>query len=350
MIRIGTLLENLDSARAELVYAHMVYKHASMGLKASLLGASGYAGGELLRLLRYHPAMTVTAYGAKAHVGAPIGDVHPHLGGDDDRFIELTSAARTPADVCFSCMPSGALEALVPDVEAPLIIDLADDHRASSEWTYGLTEHARAEIAGALRVANPGCYPTASLIGLVPFVRAGAIAGPVIVDAMSGISGAGKNLDDEMSFSALHGNVRAYGTTNHRHIPEIETGLSMFGGSQMTVSFTPHLVPMARGLLVTARAPITNEIDDSAALEVLRDEYAKETFISVQERWPSTKSVLGTNHAVVSARVDQRAGLLIVSVAIDNLGKGAAGQALQNANVALGLEEILGLERLAVWP
>lgn len=321
-----------------------------MGLRASVLGASGYAGGELLRLLDGHPAIGVTAYGAKAKTGAAVIEVHPHLRGAHDAFVEILSAARSPADVCFSCMPSGSLERVVSEIQAPLIIDLSDDNRDSPAWTYGLTEHARDEIGASMRVANPGCYPTASLLGLVPFVRVAAIKGPVVIDAMSGVSGAGKGLGDAMSFSALHGSVTAYGTTTHRHVPEIEDGLVSFGGSSMTVSFTPHLVPMARGLLTTARAPLAIDLDDAIALEVLRTSYAEEPFVSVSEGWPSTKSVLGTNHAVISARVDARAGLLIVSVAIDNLGKGAAGQALQNANVALGLEEPLGLDQVAVWP
>jgi N-acetyl-gamma-glutamyl-phosphate reductase len=174
--------------------------------------------------------------------------------------------------------------------------------------------------------------------------------GPVVVDAMSGVSGAGKGLDDNLSFSALHGSATAYGSINHRHRAEIERGLARLGGAELTVSFTPHLVPMARGLLVTARAPMTSPIDDSAALSVLSDSYGSEPFVSITPEWPSTKSVLGTNRALVSARVDERAGLLIVSAAIDNLGKGAAGQALQNANIILGLDEQLGLESVAVWP
>lgn len=329
-----------------------MYKYALMGLQAGILGASGYAGGELLRLLAAHPAISVAAAGARGQVGAPVGAVNPNLlEGWGEPFVGIEDALRTRADVWFSCMPAGALAALTDRIEASLLIDLSGDHRSSPGWTYGLTEHAREAVVGSSQIANPGCYPTATLLGLVPFVRAGVIDGPVVVDAMSGVSGAGKGLDDSMSFSALHGGVGAYGPTEHRHVREIERGLESFGGrGQLTVSFTPHLVPMARGLLVTARAPLSSTIQDDDALGILEAAYATEAFVTVTRDWPATKAVAGTNRALVSARVDRRTGLLVVSAAIDNLGKGAAGQALQNANVALGLDEALGLEHVAVWP
>lgn len=322
-----------------------------MGFKANVLGASGYAGGELLRLLEGHPAIEVVGAGALSQAGTAVSGVHPHLvGAYPEVFVPLEEAARLPADVCFSCLPSGALSGLEGAIEADLVIDLSDDHRADDTWTYGLPEFARSEVADARAIANPGCYPTASLLGLVPFVRSGVVEGPIVIDALSGVSGAGKGLGDAMSFSALHGSATAYGATTHRHVPEIERGLAAFGGSDLTISFTPHLVPMARGLLVTARAALTDAADDDAMLAVLNDAYDTEPFVSAIADWPSTKSVQGTNRAIVSPRVDARAGLLVVSVAIDNLGKGAAGQALQNANVALGLDETLGLEQIAIWP
>lgn len=339
----------MTSEPTAYAYPQMLYKYAPMGLKASVLGASGYAGGELMRLLHAHPAIAVVGAGALSQAGAGVPGVHPHLldTGHGD-FVGLEDAARLPVDVCFSCMPSGALGAL--EIEAAIVVDLSDDHRASDGWTYGLTEFARAEVATARSIANPGCYPTASLLGLIPFAEAGVIEGPIVIDALSGVSGAGKGLGDPMSFAALHGSATAYGATTHRHVPEIERGLASFGGAELTVSFTPHLVPMARGLLVTARARLTTTTDDTAMLGVLHDAYNTEAFVSVTPDWPSTKSVHGTNRAVVSARVDARSDLLVVSVAIDNLGKGAAGQALQNANLALGLGETSGLEQIAIWP
>lgn len=320
-----------------------------MGFTAGVLGASGYTGGEIVRLLAGHPALTVVTCGAHSHAGEPIADVQPHLrGATDDGFVALSEAAAAPVDVCFSCLPTGALAGL--DVVAEVVIDLSDEHRADAEWTYGLVEHARDAIAGAKLVANPGCYPTAALLCLIPFARAGLITGPIVIDAMSGVSGAGRVADDAFSFSSLHGSVGAYGTTAHRHVPEMEAGLARYGSCSATVSFTPHLVPTVRGLLVTARARLGTSLSDVEAIDVLRDAYADERFVTVVDDWPATKSVVGTNRALVSARVDERAGFLIASAAIDNLGKGAAGQAIQNANVTLGLDEAAGLEALAAWP
>ena len=330
----------------------MVYKDAPMGLTASVLGASGYTGAELLRLLAGHPALAVEVAGARSHAGSAVGDVHPHLRAHlSGTFVTPAEAAAHSADVCFSCLPSGALTEILDDVAAPIVVDLSGDHRATFGWTYGLVEHARADLPSATRIANPGCYPTAALLCLVPFARADVIGDPIVVDALSGVSGAGTSLDETHLFSALHGSASAYGSTTHRHVPEIERGLTTFAATSATVSFTPHLVPMARGLLVTARAPLTTSaLDDDSALDVLRAAYANELFISVIEQWPSTKAVVGTNRALISARVDVRAGMLVASAAIDNLGKGAAGQAIQNANLALSLDEGSGLEAIATWP
>ncbi len=333
------------------IYAPSVYKYSPMGLTVNVLGASGYTAAELLRLLADHPALTVASTGAAGNAGRDVGAVHPHLEGAASGVLaSVAEAARAPADVCFSCLPSTALAEIVDEVAAETVIDLSDDHRGAPGWVYGLVEHARAQTSGATRIANPGCYPTATLLCLVPFARSGVIGSPVVVDALSGVSGAGKNLDEAYLFSALHGSASAYGTTTHRHVVEMENGLSLFGGATATVSFTPHLVPMARGLVVTARAPLSTPLDDAGALTLLRDAYANEPFVSVVDHWPATKPVVGTNRALVSARVDDRAGMLIASAAIDNLGKGAAGQAIQNANVALGLDEISGLDRIATWP
>ena len=323
-----------------------------MAQSAVVLGASGYAGGELVRLLAAHPALEPVAASGEASAGAPLDAVQPQLTGACSLRLDTTAdAAAAPADVCFSCLPSGGLGPHLDRVTAPVVIDLADDFRHQPGWAYGLSELARAEVAGANRISNPGCYPTAALVCLVPFARAGVIEGPVVIDALSGVSGAGRRALEHLSFGAASANATAYGTTEHRHISEIERGLQIHSGLSLTVSFTPHLVPLARGLLVTARAPLTTTaLDDERALEVLRDAYAHEPFVHVLAGWPSTKPLTGSNHAHVSARVDRRSGLLVCSAALDNLGKGAAGQALQNANLALGLGETLGLESLGVWP
>jgi len=322
-----------------------------MGATATVLGASGYSGGEVVRILAGHPAIELAVAAGDAHSGRRLDEVHPQLAGAwDGELVAVGDALAEPYDVVFSCLPSGVLSPVVEDAAAEVIVDLADDFRADASWAYGLTEWARPAVSAARRIANPGCYPTAALLCLLPFAAAGAISGPVIVDAISGVSGAGRRASDHLSFGTISAGVVAYGSTNHRHVPEIERGLARLGGLEATVSFTPHLAPMARGLLVTARAVLETELTDEAALEVLRERYEDEPFIEVRPEWPGTKSLTGSNRAHVSARIDGRNGLLIASAAIDNLGKGAAGQAVQNANLALGIDELAGLESYGVWP
>lgn len=326
----------------------MLYKYAPMTARAAVLGASGYAGGELLRLVAGHRALQVVALGAERSAGRAATDVHPHLHDAGlPPITSVTAAVAIAADVCFSALPSGALGAIERQIAAPIVVDLSDDHRADPEWVYGLPEIGREPLRGVRRVANPGCYPTAALLALVPFARESLITGPVVIDAMSGVSGAGKNVDESFLFASLHGSATAYGSTRHRHVPEMERVLSAHGEGQIAVSFTPHLVPMARGLLATCRAPWLGNSDPD---EILHDTYAKEPFVHVTESWPSTKAVAGTNLALIHATLDRENDLLVVSCAIDNLGKGAAGQAIQNANIALDLEETLGLEQVAAWP
>lgn len=320
-----------------------------MGTTATILGATGYSGGELLRLLAGHPAIDVLAVAGGTRAGAPAEEALPHLAGTAPaNVVTLEEGLATGADVCFSCLPSGVLP--IEAVDAEIVVDLSDDHRDDDDWVYGLTEFNRGDLSGATFVANPGCYPTASLLCLVPFIAAGLVDGPVVIDALSGVSGAGRNADDRLSFATAFGNSTAYGSVDHRHVHEIERSLGRIAGAEPVVSFTPHLASMSRGLLVTARACLTKELTDEEALAVLEKTYGQEPFVQVVAGWPSTKAVTGSNHAHVSARVDRRAGFLVASAAIDNLGKGAAGQALQNANVCLGLDETSGLQGLGVWP
>lgn len=320
-----------------------------MGASVAVLGASGYAGGELLRLLAAHPALTVSSAAASSRAGEPVAAVHPHLAGIFDLDLVAAADVVSGVDVCFSCLPHGVLPELLDGIDVGVLVDLADDFRGDASWTYGLPELDRSAHEGATRISNPGCYPTAALLCLAPLARAGLIGSAIVVDAMSGVSGAGRTPRDGLLFSTLDGSVAAYGDVHHRHVPEMERGLTRFGGIEATVSFTPHLVPTTRGLLVTARAPwLGGDGDDP--LDVLRAAYRGEPFVEVMEGWPSTKAVAGTNRAHVSSRIDARNGLVICSAAIDNLGKGAAGQAIQNANLALGLEETLGLEVVAAWP
>ncbi|MDQ4065792.1 MAG: N-acetyl-gamma-glutamyl-phosphate reductase, partial [Actinomycetota bacterium] len=244
----------------------------------------------------------------------------------------------------------GVFAALGSRANARVVVDLSGDHRSDDSWVYGVTEFARADLSDADRVANPGCYPTAALLALIPFFRESLITGPVIVDALSGVSGAGRTTAEDLGFSEMHANMRAYGSTTHRHVAEMERHLARFGTVDARVSFTPHLVPMARGLLVTVRAALAEDVDDSHALEVLHEAYRDEPFVRVTDQWPQTKWVTGSNAAVVSARVDASIGMLVASAAIGNLGKGAAGQAIQNANLMLGLDETSGLSADGMWP
>lgn len=321
-----------------------------MAASAVVLGASGYAGGEVLRLLARHPAIEVTAASAASRAGAAVTEILPHLRGLTSLELgPLDEVASVEADVCISCLPHGAFPDQLPHVRADVIVDLGDDFRADGAWVYGLPELRR--VPAAKRIANPGCYPTAALLCVAPFVRAGLADGPVVIDAISGVSGAGRSPKDPLLFANLDGGVSAYGSTDHKHVAEIERGLSGEAGSDVLVSFTPHLAPMSRGLLVTARVPISDSTFGSQdALDMLRNAYSDEPFVHVLEGWPATKAVAGTNLAHVSARVDARTSYLVCSAAIDNLGKGAAGQAIQNVNIALGLEETTGLEAIAVWP
>ena len=320
-----------------------------MGLQATVLGASGYSGAELLRLLAAHPAIGVAAAAAHSRAGEPIAGVLPHLSGLEGRLLTIDEALSISADIVFSCLPGGEIGDRLSSLEG-LVVDLSDDHRADAEWVYGLTEFARPEVVEATRIANPGCYPTATLLGAIPFARAGLIEAPIVVDSMSGVSGAGRKAADRLLHANVEGSVAPYGDIPHRHVAEMERYLKAFGGLETTISFTPHLVPMARGLVSTVRGRLTRKLSGAAAIEILRDAYAEEPFVTVIDEWPASKAVSGSNGALVTARVDDRSGWLIASVAIDNLGKGAAGQALQNANVALGLDEEAGLAAIGVWP
>ena len=302
----------------------------------------------MLRLLAGHPTFEVVAASAARRAGQAMEAVLPHLRGTPGAFVSTAEALSTRADVCFSCLPSGSEVARSAD--SPLVIDLADTHRADPAWTYGLPEMNRSAIRDAGRVANPGCYPTAVQLALVPFVRAGVVGDEAIVDAVSGVSGAGRRDEDRLLFSNLAGDMTAYGSGVHRHVPEMETGLARYGGADVKVSFTPHLAPIARGLLATCRMRLTTALDDDGALSVMADAYADERFITVSPAWPAPKAVTGTNRVHLSARVDNRTGWLIASAALDNLGKGAAGQAIQNANLAAGLPETMGLGAVGVWP
>lgn len=337
-------------------------------LRAAVLGGSGFAGAELLRLLAAHPDIGVVAATGDSQAGHPVGETYPSLAA---AYPNLVYQAWSPAlvegaDVVFCALPHGASQVLVPDMRGTVgvIVDLAADFRlrdaaAYPAWygeehrcpelltaaVHGIPELTRGVLAKATLVAAAGCYVTAAALALAPLVAGGIIVPTgVVVDAASGVSGAGRAPKASTHFNAVDEDFTAYGLLNHRHTPEIEQAT----GAQ--VLFTPHLAPMNRGILATCYArpgPLASAPDPLAALA---DAYAGEPFVVVSERSPSTKATLGSNCAHLTARFDPRTGWIVVLAALDNLTKGAAGQAIQCANIALGLDEAAGLPTTGVYP
>lgn len=333
-------------------------------MKAGVVGASGYAGVELLRLLAAHPHIDLVVATAGGAAGQRAAAHTPSLAAAYPRLVfEATDpASLTGLDVVFLALPHGESQRLVPQLDGPLVVDLAADFRlkdpaAYPQWygeahgapelletfVYGLPELTRAELRGARRVAVPGCYPTAVALALAPFT--GALDGAaVIVDAASGVSGAGRATSDGLHFGAVDEDFRAYGLLTHRHTPEMEQVLGC------SVLFTPHLAPMTRGILATCYARPGADLTTADSMAILHDAYDEEAFVVVSDDLPSTKSTSGSNCAHVHARVDERTGWLLVLCALDNLVKGAAGQAIQCANIALGLDEGVGLPTAGMYP
>jgi N-acetyl-gamma-glutamyl-phosphate reductase len=334
-------------------------------IDALILGASGYVGGELLRCLAAHPHIRPTLLVGDSDAGKPVADVHPHLAlaYPDAQIRQFDPAMLADAGLVFAALPHGKSQELAPAIlaaEVPFVdlgadfrLDTAEDyaawygepHTASDllpEFIYGIPEFNRAAIADARAVAAAGCYATAAILALKPLADAGLIQpGTITVDGLSGVSGAGKAPTAKTHFDSVHGSIGAYGLLTHRHTGEMEM---MIG---QDVLFTPHLVPMDRGLLVTAYGQATGTTDP---LETLAAAYAGEPFIRVSESPPATKALAGTNAAHLTARYDARTGKILAQCAIDNLGKGAAGQMIQCANIMLKLEETAGLPVAGMWP
>lgn len=343
-----------------------------MGLTVSLAGASGYAGGELLRLLLGHPELEIGPLTAGASAGQPVTALHPSLLALADRRFEATRAATlAEADLVFLALPHGESAALVAQLpEGTKVVDLGADFRLleasdwttyypgshAGTWTYGLPElpGARAQVAASSRVANPGCYATSVVLGLAPLLAAGLVSpDDVVVVGASGTSGAGRKASDGLLASNVAGGVSAYKAGGvHQHTPEMEQALASVAGGPVTLSFTPLLVPMPRGILSTCTARLAAGVGTDDLRRALADAYADEPFVHLLDEgsWPTTKATAGSNAAVLQAAADLHAGRAVVTVAIDNLGKGAAGQALQNANLVLGLPETTGLLAPGVAP
>ncbi len=346
-------------------------------LKAAIIGASGYTGAELLRLCAAHPDLEVVAATGDSAAGTAVAELYPSLAGayPDLRFVPYEPDVADGADIAFLAMPHGASQAVVGEINDSVghIVDLAadfrlddpdlypqwygEDHSAPEllgEFVFGLPELFREQIRGAALVAAPGCYVTAAALGLAPLAKAGLVQPTgIVVDAASGVSGAGRVPKAGTAFCAVDEDFSAYGLLDHRHTPEIEMAIARHAGTATQVLFTPHLAPMNRGILATCYARPAEDgatLSSDDALACLAEAYAGEPFVVVSERLPSTKATLGSNACHISARVDERTGWVIVLSALDNLVKGASGQAIQCANLALGLPETAGLSAAGVYP
>jgi len=339
-------------------------------MKAGIVGASGYTGSELLRLLAGHPSVEVALVTARSHAGESVGEHTPSLAGAYPGLVyEENDAARLEGlDLVFCALPHGESQRVVPELRGRvgLVVDLAadfrlkdaalyahwygEDHAAPGllgEAVYGLPELSRDGLDGATLVAAAGCYPTAAGLALAPLVRTGLVErSGIIVDAASGVSGAGRGLKESLHFGTVDEDFVAYGLLRHRHTPEMEQIL----GAELL--FTPHLAPMVRGILATcyARPASGRALSTATVMDALHEVYDDEAFVVVTDEPPSTKATAGSNAAHVTARVDPRTGWVLALCAIDNLVKGASGQAIQCANAALGLPETTGLPMAGMYP
>jgi N-acetyl-gamma-glutamyl-phosphate reductase len=307
-----------------------------------VLGASGYVGQELLRLLSRHAGVTVAFATAETAAGEEL---------EGHRLVRVADAPLRRADIVLSALPHGVSARYVNEARAAGVraVDLSADFRLSAEAIYGLTEFARPQVAGAELVANPGCYPTAALLALIPLAQRGLIDSTreVIIDAASGVTGAGRNPKRELLFGEVAEDYRAYAAGNtHRHLPELKASLAREGRYTGDVVFTPHLLPVKRGILETIHVPLTEELEPGAAVALFATAYAGEPCVQVlRDRLPSLQDVVHRNRValgVVGVGAVRRPRLTVVA-AIDNLVKGAAGQAVQNMNLMLGLPETTGL-------
>jgi N-acetyl-gamma-glutamyl-phosphate reductase len=341
-------------------------------IKVGIVGGTGYTGVELLRLLARHPSVELSAITSRGEAGTAVADMFPNLRGAVSlRFLDPKEAPLESCDVVFFATPNGiAMQQAVALLAAGVrVIDLAADFRLTeiSVWekwygmthacpelvpdaVYGLPEVNRDAIRSARLIANPGCYPTATQLGFLPLVEAGCIdLKNLIADAKSGVSGAGRKAETNILFSEASDNFKAYGVGGHRHLPEIRQGLSRAAGCEVGLTFVPHLTPMIRGIHSTLYARITKEVDFQALFE---ERYAAEPFVDVlpPKSHPETRSVRAANTCRLAIHRPQDGDTLVVLSVIDNLVKGAAGQAVQNMNIMFGLDECSGLTQLPVLP
>lgn len=343
-------------------------------MKVSIIGTTGYGGAELLRILHQHPEFQIQSiHSSKLEV--PISEEYPHLYGVIDKELQKIDPDKiaSESDIVFFATPSGISAKLTGEFinKNIRIIDLSGDLRLPAEqyneWykkepadpqikekaVYGLTEWNREAIINAELIANPGCYPTSALLGLAPVVKAGLIdPSSIVVDAKSGVSGAGRSLARTSSFSEANENFRAYKINQHQHTPEIEQQLLQWNKDIEPITFTTHLLPITRGIMTTSYVKLNGKHTTSELLELYKETYSRNPFVRVrpENSYPSVKEVAGSNYCDIGLHADPRTGRLTIISVIDNLMKGAAGQAVQNANIMCGLEEETGLNFVPMYP
>ena len=343
-------------------------------VRIAILGASGYSGADLVRLLALHPAARIVALSGDRQAGKSMGEVFPHLAGLDlPKLTKIDEVDWSNVDVAFCALPHGTTQAVVKAIPVHVkVIDISADFRLTdgaeyarwyghehqalelqAEAVYGLTEHKRDAVRNARLIANPGCYPTSAQLPLIPLLEAGLIdPDEIIIDAKSGVSGAGREAKQDSLFGEVSEGVHAYGIAKHRHAPEIDQELSGAAGRPLQVVFTPHLMPMNRGILSTIYVRLTPGHTAADLRQALESRYADEPFVRVTPEGtaPATRHVRGSNMALIGVFADRVPSRAILVSAIDNLVKGAAGQAIQNMNVMLQLPETTGLSQIAMFP
>jgi N-acetyl-gamma-glutamyl-phosphate reductase len=323
-----------------------------MSIRVGIVGVSGYGGGEALRLLATHPSFEVVYVAGESSAGSPLVDKFPGIGSLGDLKIDKWDPTALPKlDVLFASLPSGqSKEALAMVSKETKIVDIGGDHRYAEGWTYGLADIWPDKIKGKSRIANPGCYPSAALTAIAPLVAAGIVRSdaPVIIDAKSGVSGAGRGGGATFGFADVNEDVAAYGLLKHAHVPEMTATLNVLSKTgDLKITFTPHLIPMTRGILATCY--LAGNATTEQCLQIAREFYANRPFVRVVDKPPHTKWALGSNLVFISYSAVS-GGPIVAMGAIDNLGKGAAGQAVQNANLITGQPETAGLLGAPLWP
>jgi N-acetyl-gamma-glutamyl-phosphate reductase len=322
-----------------------------MGIRVGIVGVSGYGGGEVLRLCTSHPTFEVAYVAGESSAGAKLGEKFPGIGKLGELVIQKWDAAALPKlDVLFASLPTGeSKEPLSRVPTSTRIVDIGGDHRFAEGWTYGLADVWPEKMKSATRVANPGCFPAATLAAIAP-LAANKLIDPtsVIVDAKTGVSGAGRGGGSTFGYAEVNEDVAAYGLLKHAHVPEMNKALAELSGSSVNITFTPHLIPMTRGILATCY--LRGKASTEECLAAARKFYANRPFVRVVDKSPHSKWATGSNLVFVSYAADPSRNLIIALGAIDNLGKGAAGQAVQNANLMTGQPETAGLEGAPLWP